>query len=761
MTCSNGQRLAHEQIAEISEASDGEFEVVDIRAPDNDGGNLAIRISVGTGHLEESENGFQFNAREPIRVNVPPSFPIEKPAVYFAHTRFAGFPHVQWGNSICLYQSSEIEWVASDGMYGFVQRLNEWLRAAALGQLDPDNAPLHPPIAYTSSDFKFVVSANTPVIANGETSWTGGAHLSKKNQYCFELNGWTELGEELPENTQCGLAILLNQPMPMEYPDTVFKLIAEFEKRGVPFALLYRLVRLYALFLDEDNDLYVIVGAPMRRVDPDGPLRQHLTVWRIPAESAADLRATFVALSNPEDAEASKTKFFEWAVTAKTEWCRVYENRSEVTVRRDVGTRASWLQGKRILLLGCGALGSFLAEYIVRAGAAKLMLVDNDTVTPGVLVRQLFPDKHIGFSKVSALRVRLTDLGLETEVTDQVRHLKRGVFSEFPPGDYDLVLDATASRTVSIVLEKELSEEKNAPPLVSLSISAKAKNGMVTVRMPKFAGGPIDVGRRAKIVSLNAAGSTHFAKDFWPTKTEIELFQPEPGCSEPTFIASASDVGFYASAMINSALARLPVLRTSEASCDFISMLPYDTKNGNDTSSLFTFGAVKRLKEARHRYNVLTSPGAVRSVQAEITRNRRVSRELDETGGLLFGAIDDSIERIWIDAASGPPPDSIRSPQLFECGIIGTAEAAKHHKGKTLGASGFVGVWHTHPVSVPKPSQIDLSAMLNILHFQENPPRHVVMLIVGYAATKPVWRYFLFRRNEFVLRLIETEGSGE
>ena len=48
--------------------------------------------------------------------------------------------------------------------------------------------------------------------------------------------------------------------------------------------------------------------------------------------------------------------------------------------------------------------------------------------------------------------------------------------------------------------------------------------------------------------------------------------------------------------------------------------------------------------------------------------------------------------------------------------------------------------------------------MLELLHFQEFPPRQVVMLIVGYAATKREENYYLFRRNEFVL-IARQEGE--
>lgn len=70
------------------------------------------------------------------------------------------------------------------------------------------------------------------------------------------------------------------------------------------------------------------------------------------------------------------------------------------------------------------------------------------------------------------------------------------------------------------------------------------------------------------------------------------------------------------------------------------------------------------------------------------------------------------------------------------------------------GASCFVGIWHTHPVSPPLPSKVDLGAMVSILIDSETPPRHTVMLILGHAKSKPEWGFYIFRRNE-----IEVSGQ--
>ena len=75
---------------------------------------------------------------------------------------------------------------------------------------------------------------------------------------------------------------------------------------------------------------------------------------------------------------------------------KVYENRPEVTRRRDDNTASTWLQDKRVLILGCGALGAPIAEHCVRAGVTALTVADYGSVSPGILVRQPFADADIG-----------------------------------------------------------------------------------------------------------------------------------------------------------------------------------------------------------------------------------------------------------------------------------------------------------------------------------------------------------------------------
>lgn len=744
---SQGQRLAIEQLEEIAEQSCGQLKLIEIVGPEKAGEGVHVRLSVSTDHYERVPDSLNFRKREPLRLYIPADFPFSKPSVYFGHIRFIGKPHVQWGSYICLYQSSELEWVASDGMFGFVQRLNNWLHAAAKNELDPDDAPLHPPVAYTSSKFKFVAQANAPVMEEGNRYWLGACRLSKRNRICYDLDGWSKLGEGEHEEDYLAAAILLSSPMPMEYPQTVFNLVKTLKKHGLEFTKLCMLLWVYATRLNNEQDLFLVLGAPMRRKAAGETLKQHLTVWRIPYETITDLKKAIGRVEeNLEQKEEATKAFIDWTITANAEWCKVYENREEVTNRRDIKTAASWFLGKRVLILGCGALGSHLAESITRASPEKLVLVDNDTVSAGVLVRQAFCANQIGFTKSSALAVRLKELMIEIDVEGYHKDLRKGVFAEFDSNDFDLVIDATASRSVNLVIERELSSADVMCPIVSCAISRGAEFGRIMVRMPGHKSGMYSVLRGSKVQAHLYLSFLDFIDGFWPNSPKETYFQPEPGCSEPTFVASNTDVAWYAASFLNSAVKRLRVLKTDQAEVLFF--------NQENHFQRLAISNMEQYVDVINNFSVLMSPAARKAIHAELAQNSRSGNELDETGGLLFGEIDDSLRKAWVDFASGPPPDSIKSPELFQCGIKGTKELNARYEKETRGSTKFIGVWHTHPISLPDPSQVDLSAMVKILHFQERSPRHVIMLIVGYASTEPLWQFHLFKRNQFILNKV-------
>jgi hypothetical protein len=82
------------------------------------------------------------------------------------------------------------------------------------------------------------------------------------------------------------------------------------------------------------------------------------------------------------------------------------------------------LGSKTVALVGCGSLGSKIAGSLARAGVGTFVLVDDDLVTLGNLVRQDYPVETVGGHKVDALVIRLK--AINPSVVVKVRRIKLG-----------------------------------------------------------------------------------------------------------------------------------------------------------------------------------------------------------------------------------------------------------------------------------------------------------------------------------------------
>ena len=103
------------------------------------------------------------------------------------------------------------------------------------------------------------------------------------------------------------------------------------------------------------------------------------------------------------------------------------------------------IRASRVLVVGCGALGSSLAETMTRAGVGSLTVVDRDYVELSNLQRQsLFDedDAAQGIPKAVAAERRLRRLNSEVAVRGLVLDLDADNVSELLNGQ-DLVLDGT------------------------------------------------------------------------------------------------------------------------------------------------------------------------------------------------------------------------------------------------------------------------------------------------------------------------------
>jgi molybdopterin-synthase adenylyltransferase len=103
------------------------------------------------------------------------------------------------------------------------------------------------------------------------------------------------------------------------------------------------------------------------------------------------------------------------------------------------------LLASRVAMVGCGALGTVLANYLVRAGIGALRIIDRDFVEPSNLQRQtLFDesDARDSLPKAIAAERRLHAINSSVTVEGIVADIGPGNAEELLSG-YDLILDGT------------------------------------------------------------------------------------------------------------------------------------------------------------------------------------------------------------------------------------------------------------------------------------------------------------------------------
>lgn len=726
-----GQRKALQQLERIAATDPRALEIVETQEQPAEG-LLQIDVSVACDGIAPAPGGISLRPRERLRISVPEGFPFRKPGVITLHSRWAGGAHVQWGCSLCLYQAAS-DWNPSDGMFGFIHRLGTWLEAAAQGTLDPDDAPLHPPVAYTSSATLVVPRADTPTVV--DTPWIGSAVVTRVGENRVDITGWDKGIDTLIAGAAIP-AVLLPSMLTWEYPKSVSVLVDALEARGVPRRTLFNHLQFHALGTVEGQPLLVAVGTAMRGTAKDR--RQHLAVWEIEPDLADTLRTTLKARldEHPEIREIGGRLdeiVQRWALMTPIAWCRVREARAEVTRRRDEGSPMEWFAGKRVALWGCGALGGLIGEWVARSGAREIVLYDSSVVAPGILVRQAFADRDIGAPKARALAERLEALELPgLRVQGAVQNVIDGPL-EIPPWheDMDVVIDATASPVVRAKLERVRMKHPGGPPLVSMLVGAESRRAVAVVAGAGFSGGSADVFRQAKLACLRDPDLSEFAEDFWPDPVSIDRrpFQPEPGCSDVTFRGSQVEIAALAGTLLTRVAEHLAQLPSDQAAAELTTLPAIGVAGAaRDRSLRFARATVV----GGHDQEVRLSRGAWRAIQMWIARGQRTEvAPGSETGGVLFGERDEAAGVLWVDEVIGPPPDSSSSPEEFLCGVSGVAERARAFEDSGRGSLSFVGVWHTHPGGRAQPSPRDLQGVAEILAEQGAVPSEVLLLIVG------------------------------
>ena len=111
------------------------------------------------------------------------------------------------------------------------------------------------------------------------------------------------------------------------------------------------------------------------------------------------------------------------------------------------------LSGKRVCIVGCGGLGGYLLEYLLRAGIGHITVIDGDCFEESNLNRQIIATKRtVGKYKVDVMKERILEINPQANVIVHKCFFLPETEKEFDFTEYDYVIDAVDTVTAKIAI---------------------------------------------------------------------------------------------------------------------------------------------------------------------------------------------------------------------------------------------------------------------------------------------------------------------
>jgi ThiF family/Prokaryotic E2 family A/Prokaryotic homologs of the JAB domain len=749
-----GQQEALEALRSIARDSDGAL-MVDLDY-ERLGGTLTVRVYLSSASLLSGQDVGLVDW-EPIDILIPKDFPYRPPIAWGGRDDFPELPHQAQGSKFCV-RVEQSNWDPTAGMRGFLRAVIDIYQHIALGTLSGRLQAWRPMVAYVGQGWAVIkadLAATDPTESGISFRWAVGIQV---NDNRIDIIEW--LDDEADALAATDLTEVLTTELARINAKTRAAFLIPAVVVAKPIALEYSrvwiglLVRLHDQGVDADRLIDHLVGAAT--ISPHESVGQEraAVLFRVaadtePTAAGQDARFAVARLTQhdvrllagihaaKDDADAYGQMLDEF-LQAEVPWVRVYDGRPESILRRTVGRATEKLAGVRVLLLGCGGLGAPIAEHCARSGAARVHIVDSGTVSPGVLSRQPYEDADIGKPKAEVLAGRLGRIRPENKFTASAADIVfSDLFHESGLGQYDLIIDATANRSVAAKIERVRRDQRDPwPPLVTIAISQYATHGVAAVTPQGTVGAGIDLLRRLGLRTCMSTALSDVHTAFFPAEASRLNFRPDTSSSDTTFVGSVTDIGALAAQLMDSALARFDPQQGATADG-----LPHRSL------SIVRLGRDNGLKAARVLLDlppdrVVMDHGQTYEVRIDETAMETIREHVrasvhgrtpgtGHTAGLLLGQFDSVCRIAWVSQATGLPPGSTATPLKIDLDMAEVRAFLADRNNRSGGMLTLIGFWHTHRGSSTAPSETDHTTMRELVASPEWRSAPALLLILG------------------------------
>jgi integrative and conjugative element protein (TIGR02256 family) len=365
-------------------------------------------------------------------------------------------------------------------------------------------------------------------------------------------------------------------------------------------------------------------------------------------------------------------------------------------VIREYSDIAAGDQGPKGVIAGVGALGGLLAKIWNRECWGKWSYVDDDILKPHNITRHIAVHQHIGYPKsvvveaivnhIHASDLEKTNQAFISSVLSEEKNLKKTI------NEAEILIDATTTLHVP----RTISADDDFPRTVSVFISP---SGMSSVMLLE------NKNRTIRCNSLEAQYYREILMSNWG-KSHLAGHVSQQwigtGCREVTL--SISDELIHIHAATLSRQLRKNLINPNAVG----SVWEYIDETGSIVHHDIPIFPSHSIQV--NEWTIVWDDGFLSN-----TKKHRVSALPNETGGILFGIVDQKDASITLVKACSAPTNSLQSPSSFTRGAYENTSILDDCHERTTGIVTYVGEWHSHPPGCgPLPSKDDIG-QLNFL----------------------------------------------
>ena len=404
----------------------------------------------------------------------------------------------------------------------------------------------------------------------------------------------------------------------------------------------------------------------------------------------------------PTERDNLKERLFDYSVEAVYQEYftdEYFHMRNKGRADRDVLREAS------ISVIGCGAIGSEMADALNKAGVGRILLVDRDEMRAHNAIRHCLGIDNISLPKVYGMARHMVmhnpfvDIDINIEETLHLDILQSHLENYLPTGN--IGLSTIADDNIEAYLNEQATVEGRTV------FYCRALRGGKAARIFRV------IPQKDACKACLSLYSKEDKAPFVNIEEDQELPAITNECNNPVRPASAADLKIVAGIFSRIVIDYLQGINADKNhwiwSTESLGQLSFESSNHAllHASNILPHPHCP-ICQKREDIKVTIVAEAYKFMKKESSDSKDI-----ETGGVLIGHKASSGQYIIL-RATGPGPKAVRTKTLFEKDEEYCQKELEKAFEELRDRGLYLGEWHYHPIGSNKPSGLDIKSLTAI-----------------------------------------------